>query len=46
MREGIMDKEKIDASLSSSREAIASLVKVQSAYDEIGWRVSEPAAAK
>jgi hypothetical protein len=41
-----MDASEIESILVDSRQMIDSLVKVQDAYDAVGWRVSEPASAK
>lgn len=41
-----MDANTIEARLLAASDVLRDLIGVQVAYDEVGWRVSEPAAAK
>ncbi len=41
-----MEPHEIEAALAAAQQPLSGLVAVQRAYDAVGWRVSEPAAAK
>jgi hypothetical protein len=41
-----MNRSELQAAFDASRPALETLVRIQAEYDKVGWRVSEPAAAK